>query len=125
MVNLKRIPRKRPPPPSDRSPPPSPTSLPPSVLAQASPGGRIAGRSRAHTRWLIARANKAHAEAEREVMRAELEMLKAEEERLIFEKEGLVDELLRRELGEEGERLIGDPVLPRGRDAPWLDKHGD
>jgi len=90
-------------------------------MAQSSPSGLISGRTRAQTRWLIARANKLHAEGEREVMRAELEMLRAEEERLGREKEGLVDELLRREFGDEAEEMIKEPALPTdGAVPPWL-----
>ncbi|KZO97316.1 hypothetical protein CALVIDRAFT_563111 [Calocera viscosa TUFC12733] len=103
------------------SPPPSPTSLPISVLATSSPEGKIDGRSRAHTRWLIARANREHAHAEREVMRAELEMLRAEERRLGEEKERLLDEVMRRELGEQAENLIKEAILPTdGSVPPWL-----
>ncbi|KZT51957.1 hypothetical protein CALCODRAFT_487498 [Calocera cornea HHB12733] len=103
------------------SPPLSPTSLPASVLAALSSPGSTDHRSRAHTRWLIVRANREHAAAERVVMRAELEMLRVEERRLREEKERLLDEVMRREMGERAEALIKHPSLPTdGAVPPWL-----
>jgi len=54
-------------------------------------------------------------------MRAELEMLRAEARRLEDEKERMMDELLRREFGDESDNMINEPTLPAdGTVPPWL-----